>query len=49
MEEVETVQLPEWKDIADRSPKYKSCWVQWKLIAVRDGILKRHWEFIDGP
>jgi hypothetical protein len=35
---------PEWKDITDRSPTYKSCWLQWKSLAVRKGILERHWE-----
>jgi hypothetical protein len=28
-EEVETGERSEWKDIADRSPTYKSYWVQW--------------------
>jgi hypothetical protein len=23
---------------------YKSYWAQWKPLAIRDGILKRHWE-----
>jgi hypothetical protein len=39
---VETGQRPEWKDIADRY------WAQWKLLAVRNGILERNWEFTDG-
>jgi hypothetical protein len=28
LQEVETGQRPEWKDIADRSPTYKSYWAQ---------------------
>jgi hypothetical protein len=40
---------PEWKGIAERSPKYKSYGVQWKSLAVRNGILERHWESADGP
>jgi hypothetical protein len=26
LQDIETEQRPEWKDIADRSPTYKSCW-----------------------
>jgi hypothetical protein len=45
LEEVETGQCPEWKDIAaTHSPMYKSYWTQWKSFAVRNGILERHWE-----
>jgi hypothetical protein len=39
LQELETGQRPEWKDIADRIPTYKSYWVQWKSLAVRNGIL----------
>jgi hypothetical protein len=48
LQEVETGQCPEWKDIADHSPTYKSYWTQWKSFAVRDGVLKRHWESTNG-
>jgi hypothetical protein len=48
LQEVETGQRPEWKDIADRSPTYKSYWAQWKSLAVRNGILERNWEFANG-
>jgi hypothetical protein len=48
LEEAETGQRPEWKDIANRSPTYKSYWAQWKSLAVMNGIQVRHWEFADG-
>jgi hypothetical protein len=48
LEEVETEQRPEWKDIADRSPAYRSYCAQWKSLAVRNGMLERHWESTDG-
>jgi hypothetical protein len=47
-QEMETGQRPEWKDIADRSPTYKSYWAQWKSLAVRNGILERNWESAKG-
>jgi hypothetical protein len=34
---------PEWKDIADRSPIYKTFWTQWNSLVLRDGMLKHHW------
>jgi hypothetical protein len=34
----------EWKGIANRSSTYKSYWARWKLLAVRNGILKHNWE-----
>jgi hypothetical protein len=46
--EVETGQRPERKDIADRSPTYKSYWAQWNSLAVRNGMLERNWESADG-
>jgi hypothetical protein len=46
--EVETGQRPEWRDIADRSPRYKSYWAQWKSLGVRNGILAHHWKSTDG-
>jgi hypothetical protein len=48
LQEVETGRRPEWKDIADRSPPYKSYWAQWKSLAVRNGVLKRNWESANG-
>jgi hypothetical protein len=48
LEEVEAEQHPEWKDIADHNPTYKGYWAKWKSLAVRDGILKRHWESTNG-
>jgi hypothetical protein len=42
LREVETGRRPDWKDIADRSPTYKSYWPQWKSLAVRNGILERN-------
>jgi hypothetical protein len=42
LEEVETRQHREWKDIADCRPTCKSCWAQWKFLAVRNGILELH-------
>jgi hypothetical protein len=35
LEEAETGQRPEWKDIADRRPAYKSYCAQWKFLSVR--------------
>jgi hypothetical protein len=48
LEEMETRQHSEWKDIADSSPTYKTYWAQWKSIAVRDVILKLHWNSTSG-
>jgi hypothetical protein len=48
LQEVEAGQRPEWRDISDRSPVYKTYWAQWKSLAVRDGVLERHWESADG-
>jgi hypothetical protein len=48
LQELETRQRPEWKEIADRSPPYKSYWAQWKSLAVRIGILMRNWESTNG-
>lgn len=46
-QEVETVQRSEWKDTADYSHFYKSCWAQWNSLAVRDGVLEHNWELTD--
>jgi hypothetical protein len=48
LEEVETRQQPEWKDITDCSPMYQSYWAEWKFLTVRNGILECHWESTDG-
>jgi hypothetical protein len=48
LEEVETGKRTEWKDVAYRSPTYKGYCVQWKSLTVRNGILQRHWESVDG-
>jgi hypothetical protein len=48
LQEVEAGQRPEWKDIADHSPTYKSYWAQWKSLVVRDGVLESLWESVDG-
>jgi hypothetical protein len=42
LQEVETGQRLEWKDIANCSPTYKSYWAQWKSLMVRDGVLECH-------
>ncbi|PNF28819.1 hypothetical protein B7P43_G04432 [Cryptotermes secundus] len=44
LQELENGEQPKWQDIADRSPKYKSYWAQWKSLAVRNGVLERDWE-----
>jgi hypothetical protein len=44
LQELDAGQRPEWRDISDRSPVYKSYWTQCKSLAVRDGVLERHWE-----
>jgi hypothetical protein len=48
LREVETGKGPGWKDIADRSPTYKTYWAQWKSLAVRNGTLERTWESANG-
>jgi hypothetical protein len=48
LKEVETGQCPELKSIANCSLTYKSYCAQWKSLAVRNGILKHHWESADG-
>jgi hypothetical protein len=47
LEEVETGQRPEWKDIADCRPMCKSYWAQGKGLAVSNGILQQQWESAD--
>jgi hypothetical protein len=48
LREVEAGQRPEWGDISDMGPVYKSYWAQWKPLGVRDGILIHCWESING-
>jgi hypothetical protein len=44
LQEVETGQQPEWKDIAECSPTYESYWALWKSLAVSNGILDCNWK-----
>jgi hypothetical protein len=44
---MEAGQCPEWRDISDRRPIYKSYWAQWKSLVVKDGVLEHHWESAD--
>ena len=46
--EIEAGRRPEWRDISNRDPIYKSYWAQWKSVALRDGVLVRHWESAGG-
>jgi hypothetical protein len=48
LREMEAGQRLEWKVISDRGPIYKSYWAQWTLLALRNGLLVRHWESADG-
>ena len=48
MREMEAGRRPEWKDISDRCPLYKSYWVQWKSLVLRNGVPVRHWKSADG-
>ena len=48
MREIEAGRRPEWKDFSDRGPIYKSYWAEWKSLALRIGVLVRHWESADG-
>jgi len=44
MRQMEAEHHPEWGDISDQGPSYKSYWAQWKSLAVRDSVLERHWQ-----
>jgi hypothetical protein len=48
MREMEPGRRPEWKDVSDRGPIYKSYWAQWKSHVLRNRVLVRHWESADG-
>jgi hypothetical protein len=45
---METGRHPEWKDVSDRVPIYKSYWAQWKSLVFRNGVLVQQWESADG-
>jgi hypothetical protein len=47
LEEAETRQCPERKDVTDRSLTHKIYGTQWKSLSMRNGILKRCWESTD--
>jgi hypothetical protein len=42
--EMQCAEHPEWKEMADHSPTYKSYWAQWNSLVVRDGVLECQWE-----
>ena len=48
IEEIEAGPRPEWRDISNRGPIYKSYWAQLESLALMDGVLVRHWESADG-
>jgi transposase InsO family protein len=39
---------PTWKDVGYEGWKTKAYWQQWSRLAIRDGLLKRRWETVDG-
>jgi hypothetical protein len=43
-EHCQAQQHPEWKDIGDRSLRYKGYWAQWMSLAVKYTILECHWK-----
>jgi len=45
---MEAGQHPEWRDISDRGPVYKIYSAQWNSFALKDGVLERHWDSVDG-
>jgi hypothetical protein len=47
LQEVEAGQHPEWKDITDCSPIYKSYWAQWNSLVVTDSMLEHCWESVN--
>jgi hypothetical protein len=48
LREVETGRRSEWKDIAYRSPTYKTYWVFWKSLTIRNRVLERNWGSANG-
>jgi hypothetical protein len=48
LQDVETGERPELKDIAVRSRTYKSYWAQWKSLAVRNCTIERNWDSANG-
>jgi len=45
---MEAGQRPEWRDISDWGPVYKSYWAQWNSFTFKDSVLERHWEWANG-
>jgi len=43
-----SVQKPSWDDVASRSSTTKALWQQWPRLLVRDGVLYRRFEQLDG-
>ena len=41
-------QQPDWEEIGNWPEKAKVLWWQWSRLSVRDGILCRKWESVDG-
>jgi hypothetical protein len=48
IQEVETGQRLEWKDIGDRRTTCKTYWAKWKSLTVRKGILEHKSESANG-
>jgi hypothetical protein len=48
LEEAETRQRLEWKDVAKHRSIHQSYWAQWKSLTVRNSILQHHRESTDG-
>jgi len=44
----EKVEKPSWDDVSSRSCTTKALWQQWPRLVVRDGILYRRFEQLDG-
>jgi len=44
----EKMEKPSWDDVASRSCTTKALWQQWPRLVVRDGILYRRFEQLDG-
>jgi len=45
--EMDAGRRPKWRGFSVWGFIWKSCWSQWESLAVRDGVLKRHWESAD--
>ena len=44
----ETPERPNWESVALRSQEVKTLWSMWERLSVRDGMLKRRFEALDG-